>query len=80
MSLARLICEGMLASGVTHVLCVATGIAYARDERFQYCTIEIIDTPESMINEYFGECFAFIDAALKEGGCLVHCNAGGTRY
>jgi protein-tyrosine phosphatase len=57
---------------------VATGIAYARDvAQFRYCTIEIVDTPESLISESFDECFAFIDSALKEGGCLVHCNAGG---
>jgi atypical dual specificity phosphatase len=58
---------------------VATGMAYHKNlDKYTYKTIEIIDTPESQITDYFDECFDYIDNSIANfGGCLIHCNAGG---
>jgi len=71
--------EGMDTVGCKNILNVATGISYNKNPKFNYKTIEVLDHPDSRIRNHFEECFAFIDAAIHEGGCLVHCNAGVSR-
>eukprot|EP01102_Stenamoeba_stenopodia_P002096 TRINITY_DN11857_c0_g1_i1.p1 TRINITY_DN11857_c0_g1~~TRINITY_DN11857_c0_g1_i1.p1 ORF type:complete len:194 (+),score=39.36 TRINITY_DN11857_c0_g1_i1:159-740(+) len=73
--------EGMLAANITHVLNVATGIKPLFEDKFIYRNVEILDLPEVAIDQYFDECFGFIDEALKmpNGAVLVHCNAGVSR-
>ena len=77
--------EGIEATGVTHVLCVANNLL---DEvktstatlHLKYLEISIEDKPGCMITEIFPECFKFIDLALAGGGkVLVHCFQGKSR-
>jgi len=70
---------GCRENHVTHVLNVATGVAYTHYDNIIYKTIEVMDVPETKIKSYFEEAFKFIDEGRNSGGVLVHCNAGVSR-
>jgi atypical dual specificity phosphatase len=64
---------------VTHILSVGTK-AILLDETLCHMYIPVLDLPETNIISRLDECFAFIDDAVQNGGCVfVHCNAGISR-
>jgi len=71
--------EALKSKNITHVLNVATGISYAHIDGITFCTIEILDLPETNLINYFPRIFAFIEKGMTAGGILVHCNAGVSR-
>ncbi|KAJ3669617.1 hypothetical protein LUZ60_011567 [Juncus effusus] len=65
---------------ITHVLIVARSLGPPFPDEFIYKKIDVLDSPETNLAEYFEECFNFIDEAKAAGGnVLVHCFAGRSR-
>ena len=65
---------------ITHILCCAAGIKRFFPNDFQYKTLDILDSENVNIKQYFEETNAFIDDAIKKNGnVLVHCHAGISR-
>lgn len=66
--------------GITHILdSTSLNLEYFPG-KFNYKHVLIFDLPSTDITKYFDECFAFIDAAMANGGhVLVHCMAGISR-
>uniref|UniRef100_A0A0D6R6E6 protein-tyrosine-phosphatase n=1 Tax=Araucaria cunninghamii TaxID=56994 RepID=A0A0D6R6E6_ARACU len=65
---------------ITHILLVANALEPAYPNDFKYKQVEVVDRMDANIEQHFEECFAFIDEAKLEGGCvLVHCFAGRSR-
>lgn len=78
---AALCRDGLRAMGVTHVLTVGCDMRQPHDDAFRYHLVVLPDAPDAPIARHFGECIAFIGAALREprGRVLVHCYAGVSR-
>ncbi|XXG83478.1 hypothetical protein AAC387_Pa10g1218 [Persea americana] len=65
---------------VTHILIVARSLEPAYPNDFIYKKIEVLDSPDTNLEQHFDECFNFIDEAKRLGGrVLVHCFAGKSR-
>ncbi|KAJ3690172.1 hypothetical protein LUZ61_019336 [Rhynchospora tenuis] len=65
---------------ITHVLTVARSLQPAYPNEFIYKKIDVLDSPETRLEDYFEECINFIDEAIRTGGnVLVHCFAGRSR-
>ncbi|KXJ12801.1 Dual specificity protein phosphatase 19 [Exaiptasia diaphana] len=64
---------------ITHILNVATGVKNAYPEEFIYRKIELLDIPETRIDQHFSEMIDFINTGCRDGAVLVHCNAGISR-
>lgn len=65
---------------VTHILIVAKSLEPAYPNDFVYKKIEVLDSPDTNLEQHFDECFNFIDEAKRQGGgVLVHCFAGRSR-
>ncbi|XP_019709354.1 dual specificity protein phosphatase 1 isoform X1 [Elaeis guineensis] len=72
--------ELLKSLNITHILIVAKSLDPAFPNNFVYKKIEVLDTPDTNLQEYFDECFSFIDEARRAGGgVLVHCFAGRSR-
>ncbi|XP_008807219.2 dual specificity protein phosphatase 1B-like isoform X2 [Phoenix dactylifera] len=72
--------EVLKSLNITHILIVAKSLDPAFPNDFVYKKIEVLDTPDTNLQEYFDECFSFIDEAKRAGGgVLVHCFAGRSR-
>lgn len=72
--------DGLLAVGITHVLCAAGGIKLYFPETFTYKQVIIGDKINSDMYSHLPGCCNFIGKALKPGGkVLVHCFAGQSR-
>eukprot|EP00946_MAST-07B_sp_MAST-7B-sp1_P001232 g1232.t1 len=72
--------EGLIAAGITHVLCAAGGIKLYFPETFTYKQVVIGDKINSDMYSHLPGCCNFIGKALKPGGkVLVHCFAGQSR-
>ena len=72
--------DGLLAAGITHVLCAAGGIKLYFPETFTYKQVIIGDKINSDMYSHLPGCCNFIGKALKPGGkVLVHCFAGQSR-
>ncbi|KAJ7552133.1 hypothetical protein O6H91_06G043100 [Diphasiastrum complanatum] len=65
---------------VTHVLAIANNVEMPFPNDFKYKRIEVLDSPDVDLKQYFNVCFDFIDEARRQGGgVLVHCFAGRSR-
>ncbi|XP_031477874.1 dual specificity protein phosphatase 1-like isoform X1 [Nymphaea colorata] len=65
---------------ITHILVVAKSLGSPYPDDFHYKKIEVLDTRDTNLEQYFDECFSFIDEAKAAGGgVLVHCFAGRSR-
>ncbi|XXG79410.1 hypothetical protein AAC387_Pa09g0484 [Persea americana] len=65
---------------ITHILIVAKSLDPAFPNDFIYKKIEVLDSPDTNLEQHFDECFNFIDEAKRMGGSvLVHCFAGKSR-
>jgi len=65
---------------ITHILTVANSLPPTHPNDFVYKIINIPDREDVNIENYFDECFAFIDEAKRTGGgVLVHCFVGKSR-
>lgn len=65
---------------ITHILTVANSLPPTHPNDFVYKIINIPDREDVYIENYFDECFAFIDEAKRTGGgVLVHCFVGKSR-
>ncbi|XP_020114030.1 dual specificity protein phosphatase 1-like [Ananas comosus] len=65
---------------ITHILIVAKSLNPPFPNDFIYKKIDVLDSPDTNLEEYFDECFNFIDEAKRAGGnVLVHCFAGRSR-
>jgi len=64
---------------ITHILTVANSLPPTHPNDFVYKIINIPDREDVNIENYFDECFAFIDEAKRMGGVLVHCFVGKSR-
>lgn len=72
--------EELLNLRITHILVVANTIEAPYPCDFQYKQIEVRDSADVNLEEYFDACFAFIDEAKQSGGAvLIHCFAGRSR-
>ncbi|KAG1362396.1 Dual specificity protein phosphatase 1 [Cocos nucifera] len=72
--------ELLKSLNITHILIVAKSLDPAFPNDFVYKKIEVLDTPDTNLQEYFDECFNFIEEARRAGGgVLVHCFAGRSR-
>ncbi|XP_068658878.1 dual specificity protein phosphatase 1-like [Aristolochia californica] len=72
--------ELLKSLNVTHVLVVAQSLEPAHPSDFIYKKVEVLDSPDTNIEQYFSECFDYIDEAKRTGGgVLVHCFAGRSR-
>ncbi|XP_042047932.1 dual specificity protein phosphatase 1-like isoform X2 [Salvia splendens] len=68
------------ALNVTHILTVAYSLIPSHPNDFVYKVIEVRDTEDVKLSQYFDESFAFIDEAKASGGgILVHCFLGRSR-
>jgi len=66
--------------GITHVLCVGKGLPRKVGEDFVFKALEVLDSAETKLSDYFEECNQFIEAAKAGGGRVyVHCFAGKSR-
>ena len=65
--------------GITHVLNVSGIPNQTLKPGVNYCNVCILDLPEEQLSSHFPECFQFLDAGVREGSVLVHCNAGISR-
>ena len=65
---------------VTHILNTAKGIPCFFPDKFVYKCIEVDDLPTENIEQYFDECYDFINKAIKDNGIIfIHCYAGISR-
>ncbi|XP_073008333.1 dual specificity protein phosphatase 1-like isoform X1 [Typha latifolia] len=72
--------EALKNLNITHILVVAKSLEPAFPDDFIYKKIDVLDSPETNLMQYFDECFSFIDEAKRAGGnVLVHCFAGRSR-
>ncbi|KAG9457988.1 hypothetical protein H6P81_002496 [Aristolochia fimbriata] len=72
--------ELLKSLNVTHILVVAQSLEPAHPNDFIYKKIEVLDSPQTNLEQYFSECFDFINEAKRSGGgVLVHCFAGRSR-
>ncbi|CAN6445874.1 unnamed protein product [Victoria cruziana] len=72
--------DALKNSNITHILVVAKSLGSPYPGDFHYKKIEVLDTRDTNLEQYFDECFSFIDDAKeKGGGVLVHCFAGRSR-
>mmetsp|Transcript_17806 Transcript_17806/g.30557 ORF Transcript_17806/g.30557 Transcript_17806/m.30557 type:complete len:158 (-) Transcript_17806:995-1468(-) len=66
--------------GITHILQVAAGLGPSHPQLFQYCGIQVQDSPGEDLVAHFTRAFEFIDSAVAaQGACFVHCVAGISR-
>ncbi|XP_058082294.1 dual specificity protein phosphatase 1-like isoform X1 [Magnolia sinica] len=72
--------DALKGLNVTHILTVAKSLEPAYPDDFIYKKIEVLDSPDTNLEQHFDECFDFIDEAKRAGGgVLVHCFAGRSR-
>lgn len=70
----------LLATDITHVLCVAGSIRAAFEHDFVYQTVDVRDKADEHLSVHFETCHSFIDECLESGGkVLIHCFAGVSR-
>ena len=67
------------SNGITHILCVASGVQPAYEGKFKYWTIKVSDTSQSSLIRHFPAAIQFIKEGIRSGGVLVHCFAGVSR-
>ncbi|RWS28052.1 dual specificity phosphatase-like protein 2 [Leptotrombidium deliense] len=62
--------------GVSHILNLCSSVVDNHfEDDYNYCNLDIKDSPSVNIKEYFEECFDFIDEGRHRGNVLVHCDA-----
>eukprot|EP00002_Diphylleia_rotans_P013855 TRINITY_DN2698_c0_g2_i1.p1 TRINITY_DN2698_c0_g2~~TRINITY_DN2698_c0_g2_i1.p1 ORF type:complete len:201 (-),score=67.09 TRINITY_DN2698_c0_g2_i1:165-767(-) len=71
--------EALQANNVKNILCVATGIETSPPEGVTVHKIPILDVDSEDLLSALDKCYETIDAAIKDGGVLIHCNAGISR-
>ena len=65
---------------VTHILSVAPMQHYQPPSNMQHLSLDILDLPDTQLDQFYTEAFTFIDKAVESNGrVLVHCNAGVSR-
>ena len=65
--------------GITHILNVTVEVSKFFPQDFQYHQVCVLDTPQATILPYLERALDFMDAGIKSGGCLVHCQRGVSR-
>ena len=65
--------KGLKDAGITHILCVASGVKPKFEGKFTYKTISVSDTSSSSLIRHFPAAIAFIREGIRKGGVLVHC-------
>ncbi|XP_024025897.1 dual specificity protein phosphatase 1 [Morus notabilis] len=72
--------EELKKLNITHILTVANYIKPLYPNEFFYKVINVPDSQDADIKQYFDECCNFIDEAKRSGGAvLVHCIVGKSR-
>ena len=65
---------------ITHILICCSEIAPSFPETFEYKKLNIQETFDFNISEYFAEAYEFIEEAVKnDGTVLAHCGHGQSR-
>ena len=65
---------------ITHIVCCARGIKNFFPDKFKYLNLDILDSEQADIKQYFEESYKFIDEGIKNNGnVLIHCHAGISR-
>ena len=66
--------------GITHIVTAASTLKCLYPEDFTYLKLDVLDSPEVKIKDYFHKTGEFINEAIeKYGGVFVHCHAGISR-
>mmetsp|Transcript_20654 Transcript_20654/g.22999 ORF Transcript_20654/g.22999 Transcript_20654/m.22999 type:complete len:151 (+) Transcript_20654:23-475(+) len=66
--------------GITHILTVGSYLSPKFLEKYKYKILEIDDSDETDIKQFFEEGIEFINEALNsDGAILIHCMAGISR-
>ena len=66
--------------GITHILCAGSFMRPAFPDDFQYLTVDVHDSPDQDISQFFDEAYDFIEKANKSKGTIfIHCAAGISR-
>ncbi|KAJ0980964.1 hypothetical protein J5N97_009219 [Dioscorea zingiberensis] len=72
--------DGLKTLNITHILSVMRSLNPTFPDEFICKTIDVLDSPDTNLAQYFDECFEFIEKARRSGGgVLVHCFAGISR-
>ena len=71
--------HALKSAGITHILCVASGVEPRFEGKFKYRTIKVSDTSSQSLIRHFPAAIAFIKEGIQKGGVLVHCFAGVSR-
>lgn len=65
---------------ITHVLICCSELPPAFPDKFEYKKLNIQETFDFNIAEYFAEAYEFIENTVKSGGAVfLHCNQGQSR-
>eukprot|EP00761_Pharyngomonas_kirbyi_P001845 gb/GECH01001849.1/.p1 GENE.gb/GECH01001849.1/~~gb/GECH01001849.1/.p1 ORF type:complete len:711 (+),score=175.60 gb/GECH01001849.1/:1-2133(+) len=71
--------HSLQSMGITHILTLAKDIPPFHPKSFEYKIIPVEDARNAKVYDYFDECFDFINQGRKNGGVVVHCQAGVSR-
>ncbi|CAJ0581085.1 unnamed protein product, partial [Mesorhabditis spiculigera] len=66
--------EILSTAKITHIINCATGVSNFFPKKFEYLNVEMLDLPETRLDEYQERVNAFISAATGKGGKLVKAN------
>ncbi|CAJ0943121.1 unnamed protein product, partial [Mesorhabditis belari] len=68
------------AVSITHIINCATGVKNSFPKHFEYLNLEILDLPDSKLEDYSEKVLEFLSRAFEaKGRVFVHCNAGISR-
>mmetsp|Transcript_37535 Transcript_37535/g.27287 ORF Transcript_37535/g.27287 Transcript_37535/m.27287 type:complete len:105 (-) Transcript_37535:777-1091(-) len=66
--------------GITHILCVGSGLDTKFPNQFKYKKINEMDVSSANLKQHFAACHRFMNNCEAENGILlVHCYAGISR-
>jgi len=65
--------------GITHILNVTTEVPQFFPKDFIYHQVPVLDVPQAQLTVYVERALSFIDAGVKRGAVLVHCQRGVSR-
>jgi len=72
--------EELKSSKISHILCLASKVKLKFPDKFCYCRVNMLDSPDTNLSKHLLECFKHIEEARNVGGkILIHCFQGKSR-